>query len=123
MAKNKILVVDDSVTVVTIIKDVLQKEGYEVEEAFNGVVALEKAETWKPNLILLDIIMPEMDGYAVLKQLRRKAPAGDPGYIPVIIITTRDKMQGLVELEGVEGFIVKPFRRSELISKLQEVLG
>lgn len=123
MAKNKILVVDDSVTVVTIIKDVLQKEGYEVEEAFDGVVALERAETWKPDLILLDIVMPEMDGYAVLKQLRRNAPAGDPGYIPVIIITTRDKMQGLVELEGVEGFIVKPFRRSELISKLQEVLG
>lgn len=122
MAKNKILVVDDSATIVTIIKDVLQKEGYEVEEAFDGVVALEKAKTWKPDLILLDIVMPEMDGYAVLKQLRRDAPAGDPNYIPVIIMTTRDKMRGLVELEGIEGFIVKPFRRSELLSKLQEVL-
>lgn len=122
MAK-KILVADDSITIVTIVRDLLQKEGYEVEEAFNGVMALEKVEAWKPDLLLLDIVMPEMDGYTVLRQLRHNAKAGDPNYLPVIIITTRDKMQELVELEGVEGFIVKPFRRSELISKVKGVLS
>lgn len=123
MAKKKILVVDDSITIVTIIRDLLQKEGYEVEEAFNGVMALEKVETWKPDLLLLDIVMPDMDGYTVLRQLRRNAKAGDPNYLPVIIVTTRDKMQELFELEGIEGFIVKPFTRSELISKAKEVLS
>ena len=68
--KKKILIVDDEHDIVIILKMALEKEGYEVEEAFDGVEALEKVTLFKPDLILLDIMMPDKDGLTLLKEIK-----------------------------------------------------
>lgn len=122
MAK-KILIVDDSPTIVEITKAMLRDEGFEIETAENGKEALDKIESFGPDLVLLDIMMPDMDGYAVVRTLRRKAKPGSPDYTAVIVVTSKDKMREMFELEGIEGYLVKPFFRTELMQKIDEVFG
>lgn len=120
---KKILIADDSPTIVEITKAMLKSEGHIIETASNGAEALKKIAESHPDLLLLDVMMPDMDGYAVVQALRRDAKPGDPGYTHVIIITSKDKMRDLFELEGVDGFLVKPFFRTELIDKINEVFS
>lgn len=120
---KKVLIVDDSPTIVEITKAMLKEEGFEIDVASNGAEALEKVKQFKPDLMLLDIMMPDMDGYSVIKSLRREAGAGSPDYTKVIVVTSKDKMRDLFELEGIEGYLVKPFFRTELMDRIAEVLG
>ncbi len=120
---KKILIADDSPTIVEITKAMLKSEGHMIETASNGAEALKKISESHPDLLLLDVMMPDMDGYAVIQALRRDAKPGDPDYVHVIVITSKDKMRDLFELEGVDGFLVKPFFRTELIDKINEVFG
>lgn len=120
---KKILIVDDSPTIVEITKAMLKEEGFEIDTASDGKEALEKVKQFKPDLMLLDIMMPDMDGYSVVKALRRDASAGSPDYTKVIVVTSKDKMREMFELEGIEGYIVKPFFRTELMDRIAEVLG
>ncbi len=120
---KKILIVDDSPTIVEITKAMLREEGFEIDTASDGKEALEKVKQFKPDLMLLDIMMPDMDGYSVVKALRRDAAAGSPDYTKVIVVTSKDKMREMFELEGVEGYIVKPFFRTELMDRINEILG
>lgn len=118
---KKILIADDSPTIVEITKAMLKEEGYEIITACNGAEALQKIGEEKPDLVLLDVMMPDMDGYSALQALRRDSNPGDDSYVHVIIITSKDKMRDLFELEGVDGFLVKPFFRTELLDKINEV--
>lgn len=118
---KKILIADDSPTIVEITKAMLKEEGYQIITASNGAEALQKIGEEKPDLVLLDVMMPDMDGYSALQALRRDTSPGDADYVHVIIITSKDKMRDLFELEGVDGFLVKPFFRTELIDKVNEV--
>lgn len=120
---KKVLIVDDSPTIVEITKAMLREEGYELDSANNGEEALEKIKTFKPDLVLLDVMMPDMDGYSVVQSLRKEAEPGNPDYIKVIVVTSKEKMRDLFEMEGVEGYIVKPFFRVELLEKIEEVFG
>ena len=120
---RKILIADDSPTIVEITKAMLKEEGHEIVTASNGAEALAKIQEEKPDLVLLDVMMPEMDGYTTLQTLRRDAKSGDADYVRVIVITSKDKMRDLVELEGVDGFLVKPFVRSELIEAINKVFA
>ncbi len=120
---KKILIADDSPTIVEITKAMLKEEGYEIVTASNGAEALQKIGEEKPDLVLLDVMMPDMDGYSALQALRRDTKPGDEDYVHVIIITSKDKMRDLFELEGVDGFLVKPFFRTELLDKIGEVFG
>lgn len=112
---NRILVVDDEKNIVDIIKYNLKKEGYEVMTAGDGEEALRLNEEFKPDIILLDIMMPKLDGYAVCRKVREKYDT------PIIMLTARaeevDKVLGL-EL-GADDYVTKPFGTRELMARVK----
>jgi len=115
---NTIMVVDDEPRLVSLIETYLVQYGYQVLKAFNGREALDLAERQKPDLIVLDIMMPEMDGYEFLRRHRQTSQT------PVIFLTAKvedeDKVLGL-EM-GADDYIVKPFRPRELMARVKAVL-
>jgi len=118
MAK-KVLVVDDEPQFVDMVKMRLEANGYEVISASNGNEGLKSAKQHRPDVILLDIIMPEKDGYTMLRELR-----GDEQirHIPVIVVTVKPSMKDLFEIEGVRDYIVKPFETEELLLRVKKAL-
>ena len=112
---SRILVVDDEKNIVDIIKYKLKKEGYEVMTAGDGEEALRLNEEFKPDIILLDIMMPKLDGYAVCRKVREKYDT------PIIMLTARaeevDKVLGL-EL-GADDYVTKPFGTRELMARVK----
>lgn len=120
--KKLILAVDDENDVLLIIKTALQSEGYRVLTAPNGKDGLALAEEKQPNLILLDLMMPEMDGMEVLRKLKE---SGRTAKIPVIILTglsDRSKVRQALD-QGTSFYIVKPFDYQELVSKVKLALS
>jgi DNA-binding response OmpR family regulator len=115
---NTILVVDDEKNIVQLARLYLSNEGYRVEEANDGKQALEKARTANPDLVLLDIMMPEMDGLTVCKELRKTSN------VPIIILTARgDDIDKIVGLEvGADDYVTKPFNPRELVARVKAVL-
>ena len=115
---NTILVVDDEKNIVQLARLYLGNEGFNVEEAYDGKQALEKARTVHPDLIVLDIMMPEMDGLTVCKELRKTSN------VPVIIVTARDDdVDKIVGLEvGADDYVTKPFNPRELVARVKAVL-
>ncbi|MDA8188418.1 MAG: response regulator transcription factor [Dehalococcoidales bacterium] len=116
--KATILVVDDEKNIVHLAKLYLSNEGYNVETAAHGVEALEKARLVKPNLVVLDLMMPEMDGWEVCRRLRKD------GDVPIIILTARsDDVDKIVGLElGADDYVTKPFNPRELVARVKAVL-
>ncbi|GAB6169979.1 response regulator transcription factor [Clostridium carnis] len=121
MAKGKILVVDDEEHIVELISYNLESSGYNVIKANNGVNAFQLAREEKPNLILLDLMLPGMDGFDVCKAVRGDS---DIKNTPVIMLTAKgeelDKILGL-EL-GADDYITKPFSIRELLARIKAVL-
>lgn len=121
MAKQKILVVDDEPDIVETLKFRLESEGYEVVTAYNGLEALNKARNEKPDLIVLDIMLPKMDGYQVCRLLKF-----DERYsgIPVLMLTAKtqetDKITGLKT--GADEYMMKPFDAKELIRTIGDMV-
>ncbi len=115
---STILVVDDEQNIVKLARLYLNKDGYHVEAAYDGVEALEKAKSLRPDLIILDIMMPEMDGLAVCRELRKTSN------VPIIILTARDDdVDRIVGLElGADDYITKPFNPRELVARVRAVL-
>lgn len=114
----KILVVDDEMLIRNVIKDYLENEGYEIYEAENGRDAIRVFKEEKIDLIILDIMMPKMDGYETLKELRKL------GETPVIMLTAMkeelDKLHGF-DL-GVDDYVTKPFSPKELVARVKAIL-
>ena len=112
---NKVLVIDDEKAIADIIKFNLEQEGYVVDTAYDGEEGIGKVHTWKPNLVLLDIMMPKKDGFQVLKEIRAAYN------FPVIMLTAKeaevDKVLGL-EL-GADDYMVKPFSMRELVARVK----
>jgi len=113
-----ILTVDDENDVLLILRTALTSEGYNVLTATNGFDALAIAEDHKPDLIILDLMMPEMDGFAVLDKLKENLATAS---IPVIILTGISEKKKIRELidKGIKYWIVKPFDYHDLISKVK----
>ena len=113
--ERKILVVDDERPIVDILKFNLEKEGFEVLTADNGASALETALSQNPDLILLDIMLPKMDGFDVCRKVREKSN------VPIIMITARDEeVDKVLGLElGADDYITKPFSVRELIARVK----
>jgi DNA-binding response OmpR family regulator len=113
-----ILVVDDEKNIVQLARLYLNNEGFRVEAAYDGKQALGKARSLKPDLIVLDIMMPEMDGLTVCKELRKTSN------VPVIILTARgDDIDRIVGLEiGADDYMAKPFNPRELVARVKAVL-
>ena len=118
MSKPTVLVVDGDQAAVRIVTSCLDDEGFQVETAASGRAALEKVKQTRPSLVLLDSMLPEMNGWEVCKQLRRD------GDVPIIFVTARggdaDKVAGL-EL-GADDYITKPFSPRELVARVKAVL-
>ncbi len=119
---RKVLLVDDEDSLRKVLKDLLERDGYEVSEARDGVQALDQVDRIGPDIIVLDLNLPALDGYGVLSQLRsRPATAG----IPVIVLTAKgdeDNEVRVFEL-GADDFLQKPFRARALSARLEAVLG
>ncbi|MDO5388724.1 MAG: response regulator [Clostridia bacterium] len=111
----KVLVVDDETSIVNIIAYNLKKEGYEVITAEDGETGLELALSENPDLVLLDIMMPKMDGYEVCRKLREKSN------VPIIMLTARaDEVDKVIGLEmGADDYVTKPFGNRELIARVK----
>ena len=120
MAK-KILVCDDEPYILMALTDAVEMEGYECVTAINGKEALQKARETLPDLIMLDIMMPFMDGFEVCRELKADASTRD---IPVIMLTAKSQQVDIQKGKdaGADDYITKPFRPSTLRKKFNEVL-
>ena len=118
MGKQKILIVDDDLHIAELISLYMMKDGYETEEVYDGRDAIKAAESFQPDLILLDLMLPGMDGYQVCTEIRKNSR------VPIIMLTAKgetfDKVLGL-EL-GADDYIVKPFDPKELVARVKAVL-
>lgn len=114
---SKILVVDDATEDLELVKAMLVANGFTVFTARHGGEGLVKARTHLPDLIISDVLMPEMDGFALFKELR-KDPA--TAKIPVLILTVRGRMRDTFEVFGVESFLPKPFQADSLFSEISK---
>src|SRR5439155_10991143 len=116
---ERILIIEDELPMRTALEDVLQAEGYRVLSAADGESGLRKAVEEKPDLILLDIMMPKLDGFAVCAELRRLA---NP--VPVLMLTAKgqveDRVTGLDA--GADDYLVKPFSTEELLARVRALL-
>ena len=119
---EKILAVDDEVDILQLIEMTLISDGFEVITASNGIEALEKARIHMPDLILLDLMMPEMDGFEVIENLKQAPEMRD---IPVVMLTARaqahERIEGLSA--GADDYIVKPFELEELRLRIESILA
>ena len=115
---EKILVVDDEVSLQETLTYKLEKEGYQIEVAGDGLTALELARSTHPDLVILDVMLPGMDGFEVCRNLRQESN------IPVLMLTARDdEIDRVVGLEvGADDYLPKPFDMGELIARIRAML-
>lgn len=118
----KVLVVDDEPNVLRSLVQYLTLEDFEVETAGNGVEALEKVDSFNPELILLDVMMPGMDGFEVLEKVKEK-----PGHenTPIIMLTAKDQSSDVLKgyQSGATSYLVKPFNLDELVETINQTLA
>ncbi|WP_064092942.1 response regulator transcription factor [Rossellomorea aquimaris] len=115
---NKVLLVDDEENIIDVCSRYLDREGYEVQSASNGRHALEIYHTFKPNIVVLDIMMPEMDGWKVAERIRQEDDT------PIIMLTAlgqeKDRIYGLTI--GADDYVTKPFSPRELLLRIKNIL-
>lgn len=118
MNNGKILIVDDDTNICELLRLYIEKEGYSTAIAYDGIQALEVFNREQPNLVLLDIMMPKLDGWQVCREIRKTSDC------PIIMITAKgevfDKILGL-EL-GADDYVVKPFEAKEVVARVRAVL-
>jgi two-component system, OmpR family, alkaline phosphatase synthesis response regulator PhoP len=120
MDKKRILVVDDERHIVRLVQVNLERAGYEILTAYDGVEALEKVKTENPDMLVLDVMMPRMDGFEVLKNLQ-----SDPRFqnIPVIMLTAKAQDADIFKgwASGVSSYLTKPFNPRELLVFVERI--
>ncbi|NEP84343.1 MAG: response regulator [Okeania sp. SIO3B3] len=119
--KGNILLVDDQPENLKLLSDLLEEQGYEVQQAINGVIALQAVAAGSPDVILLDIHMPELDGYTVCQKLKAHPQTQD---IPVIFVSALDETWDKVKAFSVGGsdYITKPFKTVEVLARVENQL-
>ena len=119
MTDTRVLVVDDEANITDLVATALRYEGFDVEVAATGTEALKAAETFRPDLMVLDIMLPDRDGFAVVQRLR-----ADGLHVPVVFLTARDsteeKVKGLTV--GGDDYVTKPFSLAEVVARVRAVL-
>ena len=121
MNPSRILIADDDSTIRRFLATLLEDRGYEIHEAPDGEQAYRMAGEVKPDLMLLDLIMPFRDGFDVLQDLKRQDTTA---HIPIIIMSVKDREEEIVKgfNLGAEDYVVKPFNSLELISRVKKIL-
>ena len=119
---RKILTCDDEKNIVRLIQVNLERQGYEVVTAYNGRECLEKVASEKPDLVVLDLMMPEMTGFEVLEELKKNPETQN---IPVIMLTARTQDQDVLRgwQSGVECYLTKPFNPIELLTFIKRIFA
>ncbi|MFA5060017.1 MAG: response regulator [Candidatus Omnitrophota bacterium] len=117
---KKVLVVDDDPVVLKLVKSRLEANQYEVTTASDGDEGLQKLKTQKPDLIILDVEMPRMDGYTFVVELKKH---DDLKNIPIIILTAKEHLKDLFKLEGIRDYIVKPFKAEKFLETVKKYLA
>jgi len=118
MANSKILIIDDDQKLVSMIKNYLEKDGYEVITAFDGVEGIEKIENHSPDLVILDLMLPKLDGLEVCRLIRREST------IPILMLSAKgEEADIVVGLElGADDYLSKPFSLRELSARIKAIL-
>jgi CheY-like chemotaxis protein len=119
MEKHKVLIVDDEPDFALLLKKRLEANGYAVTSAANGDEGLEKIKTDKPDLIILDILMPQKDGYTMLQEMKADISISR---IPVIIVTAKPYMKDLFAIEGIRDYLTKPVDDEDLLLRIKMAL-
>src|SRR3954466_9545164 len=119
MTESRVLVVDDDDDIRGLVRTLLERGGAEVKEAKNGRDGLREFHAWRPDLVVLDVSMPELDGWNVLERIR------DMSDVPVLMLTARgDELERVRGLKaGADDYVVKPFGRQELVARVQALLA
>lgn len=119
--QKKILIIDDEEDIQKLLKIRLEQEGFIVTVAGDGEKGIKAAELEQPNLILLDIMMPKVDGYSCLKEIRRIQKIKDT---PVVMLSGKEeeKVRDLFAFQKISGYVEKPFELDNLVSKIKEIL-
>jgi DNA-binding response OmpR family regulator len=119
---KKVLIADDEINIVTALEFLLQRCGYEVMAAQNGAEALERVESFGPDLVLLDVMMPRISGYEVCRRMRERS---DWKHIKIIMLSAKGREAEVskgVSL-GADLYVTKPFSNNELVGKIGELLA
>lgn len=118
MQTTRVLIIEDDADAADVLDAYLQREGYEVQIAGDGISGLDKALRWKPDLVLLDVMLPGMSGTDVLATLRRETRT------PVIMVTAMGDMPDKIGAlrEGADDYVVKPYNPGEVVARVQAVL-
>ncbi|HOW27944.1 MAG TPA: response regulator [Elusimicrobiota bacterium] len=122
MSNKKILVVDDEHNIADLLMVVLTGAGYTVRAAYNGVEGLREVQSFQPNLVILDVNMPQLDGWGVLSSIRATEATRK---LPVLMCTQRDLISDVerAEMLGASGYIAKPFEIDRVLHKVQQMLS
>lgn len=126
MAKKKILVIDDEEDILITLRARLESQGYAVAVARDGKEGLKAIESEHPDLVILDVMLPDESGYAMIQKLKEKTGQVGVRKInpPVIVLTAKGEgVRDLFEVEGVTDFMVKPFESKELLNKISHALA
>ncbi len=115
-----ILIVDDALETLSLLEAILQGQGYAVTPVSSAKEALAKIQAGRPDLIILDVLMPETDGFALYKILRKERSTST---IPVLVLTVRARMEDTFRALGAEEFLAKPFDSEKLLGKIRAVFG
>ena len=115
---KKILVIDDDLEVVELVRRKLEANQYEVITANDGASGFSLLRDQKPDLIVLDVLMPHMDGYSFVQEIKRH---DDLRNIPILVVTAKDEMQELFITEGVSCFLVKPIKTDFFMEKVRQL--
>ena len=122
MHSKKILIVDDELSILVPLQFLMEKEGYVAKLAQSGKEAIEKITTIRPDLILLDIMLPDLDGYEIYQMIRERAEWAS---IRIIFLTAKnrdaDMAKGLAM--GADAYITKPFSNTQLVEKIRDLIG
>ena len=116
MAKT-ILLADDDKTLTRILKKFLEDQGFNILIADDGEEALKKLETTRPDMVILDIQMPKLNGYSFLFEMRKLER---DARIPIIVLTCKEELEEIFRVEGVKEYFVKPIRNEELLEKIKK---
>jgi two-component system alkaline phosphatase synthesis response regulator PhoP len=119
MSKELILIVDDEISIIELVRIYVEREGYRLISALNGASAIESILKESPSLVVLDVMLPELDGFDVCKQLRSEG-----NQVPIIMLTARDEdIDKILGLElGADDYMTKPFNPRELVARIKAVL-
>jgi twitching motility two-component system response regulator PilH len=117
-----ILIIDDSPTDAYLVKNILEEQGYQTSEASNGEEGIQKAKEIKPNLIIMDVVMPGLNGFQATRKITKNP---ETSAIPVVIMSSKnmesDRAWGL--MQGAKDFLVKPVKQKELLEVVKKLVG